>query len=65
LELFSDVLREGLLAGVVHLLFQHVPVGVDVRLVFTGSLSWSFTQWKALASANKLSVVVIVHDIIL
>jgi hypothetical protein len=29
---FQMFFREGLLAGVVPFLFQHVPVGVDVRL---------------------------------
>jgi hypothetical protein len=50
--------REGLLAGVVH--FLSVPVGVDV----TGSFIVVVYVRKALASANKLSVVVIVHDIL-
>jgi hypothetical protein len=45
-------------------LFQHVPVGVDVRLVHWLFIVVVYVR-KALASANKLSVVVIVHDIIL
>jgi hypothetical protein len=64
LNCFSGVFREGSLAGVVQLFIQHKP-GVDVRLESSvGPYRDRLRTEGAIFPANKLSVVVIVHDII-
>jgi hypothetical protein len=59
---FQMFFREGLCRRRTPLLFQHVPVGVDVRLFSLGFIVVVYVEGAGLA--NKLSVV-IVHDIIL